>query len=115
MSPADGPAVYCGAIVQGELREELHATTDGIYARPQRRTSQAVSPWTTVERWRDVADATLIATEADLVTVLLRVPQDVRAGLLEAWRHGLRLRAAVRDILITADEYTVVEMREASA
>ena len=115
MSPADGPAVYCGAIVQGELREELHATTDGIYARPQRRTSQAVSPWTTVERWRDVADATLIATEADLVTVLLRVPQDVRAGLLEAWRHVLRLRAAVRDILITADEYTVVEMREASA
>lgn len=113
MSPTDGPAVYCGAIVQGDLREELHATTDGIYARPQRRAMQVVSPWMSVERWRDVADATLIATEADLVPVLLRVPETIRAGLLEAWRHVLRLRAATREVILAPSDWTVVDMSSA--
>lgn len=113
MSPADGPAVYCGAIVRGELREQIHATTDGIYARPQRRSTVKVSPWTSVERWRDVADATLIASEADLVPVLLRVPETIRAGLLEAWRHVLRLRAAAREVILAPSDWTVVDMSSA--
>lgn len=111
MSPAgDGAAVYCGAIVQGDTREELHATSEGIYARPQRRTTVQVSPWTSVERWRDSADATLLATEADLVAVLLRVPDVVRAGLLDAWRHVLRLRSASRELVLGPGDWTVVDL-----
>lgn len=114
MSPADGAAVYCGAIQSGETREEIHATVDGLYARPQRRTTVKVSPWTSVERWRDVADPTLIATEAELVTVLLRVPQAVRVGLLDGWRHVLRLRtearAGVRELVLGPSDWTVIDL-----
>lgn len=114
MSARDGEAVYCGTITQGDTREELHATRDGIYARPQRRTTVQVSPWTSVEPWRDSADPTLLATEADLVTVLLRVPDAVRAGLLDGWRHVLRLRAGTREVVLGASDWTVVDMPGAS-
>ena len=111
----DSAAVYCGAIVQGDTREEIHATRDGLYARPQRRAQAQVAPWMTVERWRDVGEATLIANERDLVAVLIRVPETVRSGLLEAWRHVLRLRTERTEIVLGPSEWTVVEMPEASA
>lgn len=112
---SDSRAVYCGAISQGDLREEIHATVDGLYCRPQRRSFEQVSPWTRVERWRDVADPTLLATEADLVGVLVRVPDVVRVGLLGAWRKVLALREAARpEVVLGPSDYTVVEMPGAS-
>jgi hypothetical protein len=111
MSATDGPAIYVGAITQGDTREVIHATRDGIYACPQRRTMQQVSPWMAVERWHDTGDdATLIATEADLVAVVMRVPDVVRVGLLDGWRHVLRLRAAERDVVLGPTDWTEVVM-----
>lgn len=111
MSAGYSPAVYCGAIVSGDSREELHATREGIYARPQRRSVVQVSPWTAVERWVDTGeDATLVATDAELVAVLVRVPDAVRVGLLDAWRHVLRLRSDAREVVLGAGDWTAVDL-----
>lgn len=116
MSAADGPAAYCGTIAQGDQRELIYATREGLWARPQRRVMRQVSRWMAVDDWRDTgAEAQLIATEAELVAVLLRVPEVVRQGLVEAWKRVVEMRAAAREVVLGPGEWTVVDMPGASA
>lgn len=108
---ADSQAVYCGTINKGDVREVVHATTDGLYARPQHRVTRYVSAWMAVEDWCDTgADAALIATEADLVQVLVRVPEAVRNGLIEGWKHVVRLRAGAREVVLGPGDWTHVDL-----
>lgn len=98
----DGPAIYCGTIVRGDARDVLHATADGIYAIPEART--------TVERWRQSGEAALVSTDEQLVAVLLRVTSPVALGILDGWRHVLRLREAQRELVLGPGEWTAVEL-----
>lgn len=112
---ADGPAIYCGTIHQGDQRELVYATRDGLWARPQHRKTRHVSRWMAVDDWQDTgADAKLIANEVELVSVLVRVPEPVRQDLIEGWKLVLQLRAAARDVVLRPGDWTVVDMPGAS-